>query len=54
MDINAIPKALERNKEQQTIKEEALAKNECPECAWPLKRRGDGSASCPCCGEIFG
>ena len=53
MNFEGVLETLKRNKEQPTIEEEALANNECPEDAWPLKVRSDGTKSCPICGRIY-
>ena len=51
--FEGVLQVLKRNKEQPTIEEEALAAGECPDDAWPLKEREDGSRSCPVCGKVY-
>ena len=41
------------NKAQQSITAEALANNECPDCAWPLKVNSEGMKACPICEKVF-
>jgi len=52
-DIESLKDMLKFNREQESVKQEALENDECPYCAWTLKTNSKGDKSCPICGRSF-
>lgn len=53
MSFETIKTIIEFNKAQPSIEADCLAKNECPDCAWPLRINLEGIKACPICERIF-
>ena len=52
-DIEQLKNWMDWNREQKTIKQEALENDECPYCYWTLKINSKGEKSCEICGRIY-
>ena len=53
LDFKAVSETLKRNREQPTVEEEELERDQCPVHQWPLQVREDGTKSCPIGGETY-
>jgi uncharacterized Zn finger protein (UPF0148 family) len=53
MGYETLKNIIDFNKAQPSIEAEALAKNECPDCAYPLKVNSRGQKACPICERIY-
>jgi uncharacterized Zn finger protein (UPF0148 family) len=51
--METLKNIIDFNKAQTPINEELLARNECPDCAWPLKVNSAGDKACPICEKVY-
>jgi rubrerythrin len=52
--MEELKEILKFNRAQPSVEAYCLAKNECPECGWPLNVNAAGQKDCPICEKVYG